>query len=494
VLLYIVESYTLKQIDSTSYISTALEISGTGLVNFIGSTSKKSPPNSTSPSQENMPAIPYQRNSERTSIATSSASRWYRAAHYLKKHGKAIGRHFSRKSGFLDLHPRLAFNGRQKRYCPVRLLGSGGNGVVHLCRDTKVGTLVAVKTISHHDPSSPPNEAGILQQLDPHTNITQYYTMLDHPALDACLQLVFEYCELGDLDAYNEEYADSLPEMFMWHIFKHITAGLHYLHSQGVVHGDMKPANVLLAPPRHGELYPLPKLADFGTATINPPSLVPRGHFSTPAWQPPEATLHHGPESDMWALGCIIHELAGRSLPALELERPVMDPETWFELSNATIPPNTSNRTNYKYLYHYLAFHPPAPLRIDQPIASTSMNYSKLLNFMMMRALDTDYRNRVCAHELYRILTAIEPLVHKLMAVGQQSALDRFDDGRDAEWQRTRHVTDSNVFQQIFKVLALRAHHRQNMELQVHSRCLLEIMNAVDEAASIQYVRGLVPP
>jgi serine/threonine protein kinase len=429
-----------------------------GLVQFVRNITKKMRANS-APPPENMPATLDQSDSERTSVPTSPASRWNRTTHFLKKRGKAIGQHFSPKPGFLSLAVRLASNDCRKRYRPVRLLGSGGNGVVHLCRDRQVGTLVAVKTICHNDPSSPPTEAVILQQLDRHKNIIQYYTMLGHPTLASDLQLVFEYCSLGDLAAYNEQYPNSLPEMFIWHSFKHITNGLYYLHSQGVVHGDIKPANILLAPPCYGDLYPLLKLADFGTATINPPSEVPT-QFATLAWQPPEATLHYGPESDMWALGCIIHELAGRSLPALELEEPATDPETWFDMSRATIPANTRDRSNYKYLYHYLAFHPPAPLRIDQPFAPSSMVYSKLLNYMMMRALDTDYRGRISAHELYRMLTILEPLVNNLMVVGQESALDRFDDGRDAEWQRVRYVTDSSVFQQIFKVLALRAHRR----------------------------------
>jgi serine/threonine protein kinase len=243
--------------------------------------------------QEPNPTPIHEDASEQTLVASSPVSRRCWTVLYLKTRSTAIGRHILERLNSRNPSGRIASSIRtlhplRTRYHPTRLLGSGGNGQVYLCRDIKKGTLVAVKTIYHDHPLSLPIEAHTLQQLDRHPNIIRYHRSLSHPTIDFGVQLVFEYCEMGDLADYvNQGSQDHTPEVFIWHVFKHIVDGLNYVHSQGIVHGDLKPANILLAPPRDGDVYPLLKLADFGAATVNPPRDVPLGHLATMAWQPP---------------------------------------------------------------------------------------------------------------------------------------------------------------------------------------------------------------
>ena len=441
--------------------------------------------------------------SEATLIAFSHSSIPSRVARSLKNRAKAAGVLVLAKVRLVSpptdknessLEQPATSNANHVRYKPVRLLGRGGNGDVHLCRDTKMGSLVAVKTIYHGPSRTSPDEAHILRLLGQHEHIVWFHTFLNHPYKHEYKQLVFECCELGDLAAYMDAMPDDIPEMFAWHVFKHVTAGLHHIHSSGIVHGDLKPANILLAPARDGESYPLLKIADFGTATINPPKDIPLGHSATLGYQPPEAEWRYGPECDVWALGCIIHELAAWKLPIDKLEEPAMDPETWFDLAGKSVPPGTVHSTVYKHFCHYLAFHPPAPQRIDVDHLSsdTSMVYSKLLNYMMMRTLETNYRKRITAWELHRYVLVLKTLAHNLLLSGQESMLNRFDDGRDELWRQISPVTDSSVFEQLFYSLALRTQRTWNMELVTWGKPLLEIMDAAERSASYRFVEDLV--
>lgn len=374
-----------------------------------------------------------------------------------------------------------------QRYMPIKFLGSGGNGEVNFCRDVKLGTVVAVKTIQHDPSHGPPNEVKALQFLGHDSNIVRYHTMLQDPGQDFYTQLVFEYCELGDLAAYVNANMDVTPEMFVWHVFKHIAAGLDFIHNAGVVHGDLKPVNILLTHTGDGSTFPTPKIADFGAAVANPPSHVPRGHFSTPGWQAPEALVHFGPESDIWALGCIIHELTLRRLPLESFDEPELEQDEWFGTSGLVIPFGTEEPELYKRLCHYMVSHRPAPARIDRE----PMPYSKLLNYLMMRTLDTDHSTRISASELHRVLLVLEPVVYHLLLTGQEEVLDCFEDGRDDDWNVTGRVTDSMVFGQIFSRVFRQAHCDLDGQLMTLANTLLRIMGPGEQEDATQFAIGL---
>jgi serine/threonine protein kinase len=447
------------------------------------------------------PELPQTPNeSETTLVESLQPSISSRTTRYLKDHGKAAGLRVLAKLHLVDRHaevgesesaPHAFAEGIYPRYQPVQLLGSGGNGEVHLCRDAKMRTLVAVKTIYHGTSRSPPEEARILHLLGHHTNIVQFHTVLRHPYLEDCMQLVFERCELGDLADFIDAMMDWIPETFLWHIFRQITSGLHYMHSAKVIHGDLKPANILLVPARDGG-YPVLKIADFGSASINPPRDVPLGHTATPGFQPPESVRRYGPECDIWALGCIIYELATRQLPVNKLEDRYNDPDMWFHVSGMSIPAGTRHTTAYKHFCHYMAFHPAAPRRIDCMATAISVPYSKLLNYTMMRTLDTGYRTRITARELDRYLPVLEPLAHNLILSGQETILNQFDDGRDTLWRTLNPINDSSVFEQIFYVLALRTHRTWDMNLLEWGKPLLEVMDAAERNAAYQLLEDLV--
>jgi serine/threonine protein kinase len=201
-----------------------------------------------------------------------------RTIHHIKRHGKAA---VSNLLAYVDRKVTAKANASDRArtslesYKPIRRLGEGANGEVHLHRDVRLNRLVAVKTVYHDEPLSPPAEVHVLHTLGQHANIIRCYIMVALPSLEYHMQLVFEYCELGDLADYVNTFMDKTPEPFLWHAFKHIANGLDFIHSAGVVHGDLKPANILLTSARNGEVYPMLKMADLNAATVNSSRDVP---------------------------------------------------------------------------------------------------------------------------------------------------------------------------------------------------------------------------
>ena len=104
-----------------------------------------------------------------------------------------------------------------------------------------------------------------------------------------------------------------------------LLAALAHAHARGVIHRDIKPANVLLAGP--GDLRPGPKLTDFGLAHVAGRGDADGEPFvaGTPAYMAPEQVLgrtrDQGPWTDLYALGCLVWELATGAPPFLRAGR-----------------------------------------------------------------------------------------------------------------------------------------------------------------------------
>lgn len=104
-----------------------------------------------------------------------------------------------------------------------------------------------------------------------------------------------------------------------------IVAALKYVHSVHVLHRDMKPQNILLTGPQHR----IVKLADFGIAKVlSSKTEQAQTLIGTPQFLSPElcAGSKYDAKSDVWALGCVLYELAqlrkpfdGSNMPAIFL-------------------------------------------------------------------------------------------------------------------------------------------------------------------------------
>jgi eukaryotic-like serine/threonine-protein kinase len=213
-----------------------------------------------------------------------------------------------------------------KRYLVKRELGRGGMAAVYLCHDRVTEEDVALKVLFFEQPQARRKnmiwffqEARALAALD-HAAIVR---ARDYGTLpDGAPYLVMDYIEGRTLHAWK--HLGPLPFPLIWTIVDQILAGLGHAHARGIIHGDLKPSNVMMDP-RGGEDEPKVWLLDLGLAWLLADHIDPRLHLTVPSapamplgggtagWLAPEqirrATPHIGPATDLYALGCCLYEL-----------------------------------------------------------------------------------------------------------------------------------------------------------------------------------------
>eukprot|EP00005_Dracoamoeba_jomungandri_P006994 CAMPEP_0174270978 /NCGR_PEP_ID=MMETSP0439-20130205/46360_1 /TAXON_ID=0 /ORGANISM="Stereomyxa ramosa, Strain Chinc5" /LENGTH=1143 /DNA_ID=CAMNT_0015360679 /DNA_START=77 /DNA_END=3508 /DNA_ORIENTATION=- len=211
------------------------------------------------------------------------------------------------------------------RYQVGEVLGRGAFGSVYKGLDVDTGQFVALKMVSlKHVPkgelSAIMMEIDLLKNLD-HKNIVKY---LGYYNSEDNLYIVLEFVENGSLENVLNKFG-MFPESLVGRYISQVLEGLHYLHSQGVIHRDIKGANILIT--KAGEV----KVADFGVSTklgqADGDKTWSRDESSmdnvvgSPYWMAPEIIELSGATtvSDIWSVGCTVIELLTGSPPYFEL-------------------------------------------------------------------------------------------------------------------------------------------------------------------------------
>ncbi|KAM0715256.1 hypothetical protein Q7P37_008754 [Cladosporium fusiforme] len=183
-------------------------------------------------------------------------------------------------------------------------LGRGAFGSVYRALKWSTGETVAIKQVRLSDlPKSELNvimqEIDLLKNLN-HANIVKYHGFVK--TADN-LYIILEYCENGSLHSICKNFG-KFPENLVSLYTSQVLQGLLFLHEQGVIHRDIKGANILTT--KEG----LVKLADFGVAT-KAQGLTEGSVVGTPYWMAPEVIELSGSTtaSDIWSLGCTVIEL-----------------------------------------------------------------------------------------------------------------------------------------------------------------------------------------
>ncbi|KAF7589662.1 hypothetical protein BBP40_003996 [Aspergillus hancockii] len=153
-------------------------------------------------------------------------------------------------------------------------------------------------------------EIDLLKNLD-HSNIVKYHGFVKSAET---LNIILEYCENGSLHSIAKNFG-RFPENLVGLYMSQVLHGLLYLHEQGVIHRDIKGANILTT--KQG----LVKLADFGVASRTT-GLSESSVVGTPYWMAPEVIELSGATtaSDIWSLGCTVIELLEGKPPYYNLQ------------------------------------------------------------------------------------------------------------------------------------------------------------------------------
>jgi serine/threonine-protein kinase len=236
------------------------------------------------------------------------------------------------------------------QYRIVRLLGRGGFGFVYLAQDTLLREDVAIKELI---PALVGDETLLKRFLAEakatmrlrHERIVGTHAVFSERGN---YYIVMEYMPGGSLEARLQERAAlSVDEAV--HVASDVAEGLAYAHGLGVVHCDLKPANVLFTADGHA------KIADFGIAHVPREMfsrlwLTPSGFVAgtLPYMSPEQADgVRDDPRADLYALGAVLYRmLTGR--PYLDFDQrdtPGAQAENVLRIrSQAPLPPSVHNR------------------------------------------------------------------------------------------------------------------------------------------------------
>jgi len=202
-------------------------------------------------------------------------------------------------------------------YRVIRKLGAGGMGQVFLAEDVRLGRQVAVKSLAGKWLDSPTARQRLMREARSaaaltHPNIAIVYDVFDD---GEHLLLVMEYVEGRPLNAVLRD--GPVPLGHALRLAIQIADAVGYAHARGIIHCDLKPANVQLTPDGTA------KVLDFGLARA---VFDPRDEVSatehgkllgSPGYMAPERLLEGALTSsgDVYSLGVVLFELVARRHP-----------------------------------------------------------------------------------------------------------------------------------------------------------------------------------
>ena len=205
------------------------------------------------------------------------------------------------------------------RYEVLDLVGAGGMGAVYRARHIELGHLVAIKVLPPEIAASKVREerfrreAQLGAQLS-HPNVVPVYEFENREGLT---YLIMPFVRGRTLETLLAERARlQLPDLLR--VLRDVGAALDFLHPRGVVHRDVKPANILIEDDTNRAL-----LTDFGVALARVSGAgsltVPGAYPGTPAYMAPEqmsAADRVDGRADLYALALVAFESLAGELPA----------------------------------------------------------------------------------------------------------------------------------------------------------------------------------
>jgi len=210
------------------------------------------------------------------------------------------------------------------RFVISKLLGAGGMGQVYQAQDTKLKRVVAIKRMAPRLQQNEQDRRRFLREAQQasalnHPNIASIYDVIEEQGE---IFLIMEYVEGTPLRSELQVHKDrSMDEFFK--VAAQGLEGLNAAHEKGILHGDIKPENIMLTP--EGRV----KVLDFGVArrfslgdansndaTLTAATLSP-AMSGTPAYMAPEVLMQrpYDGRADLFSMGLVCYEMLGGQQP-----------------------------------------------------------------------------------------------------------------------------------------------------------------------------------
>ncbi|KAI0194568.1 putative serine/threonine protein kinase [Astrocystis sublimbata] len=204
-------------------------------------------------------------------------------------------------------------------YLLTELIGKGSFGRVYKANDLKTSNVVAVKIINVDEtdtlnPKLQDTYSEFLKEINAlrllsESGAKNVNTVIEALPVGQAMWMVTEYCAGGSVATLMKPTAPGgLQEKWIVPILREVSIAIHWVHKQGIIHRDIKCANVLIT--EDGGV----QLCDFGVAGMVETKFDKRTTFiGTLHWMAPELfdqNAQYGTEVDIWAFGSMVYEIA----------------------------------------------------------------------------------------------------------------------------------------------------------------------------------------
>ena len=201
-------------------------------------------------------------------------------------------------------------------YSKEKLIGKGTFGEVFLVRHNITGAIRAIKVIDKNNKEEELtdeeilNEINILKKID-HPNIVKLFEFYSNKST---YYLILEFCEGGNLYEFVDE--NKLSEFQVIYIMFQILSAMNYCHNMNILHGDLKPDNILIKKSECGLCRV--KICDFGTSHIFKKGEKQKEAVGTLNYMAPEVLKEkYNQKCDLWSCGVTMYILLTGKKPFL---------------------------------------------------------------------------------------------------------------------------------------------------------------------------------
>jgi len=212
--------------------------------------------------------------------------------------------------------------GRLAHYRILKILGSGGMGVVFLAEDVRLSRTVALKTMKPHIAADPRQRQRFLREARAAAKVESDYIVpiYDIGEVSGVPWLAMPLLKGQSLDELLKSQKVIMPAQAA-RLGAQVAKGLAVAHAAGLIHRDVKPANIWVEPEAGGRA----RLLDFGLARDQSPPpgqgqepLTQTGAvLGTPAYMAPEqaGSKPLDARADLFSLGCVLYRAVTGRLP-----------------------------------------------------------------------------------------------------------------------------------------------------------------------------------
>ncbi|KAL6940791.1 hypothetical protein ACO0QE_004708 [Hanseniaspora vineae] len=297
--------------------------------------------------------------------------------------------HSSTSQSKLHLPAQTPAQNVTKFFKRTEVIGRGKFGVVYKGYNIKTKQVFAIKVLNLDTPEDEvedvQKEIQFLSSLKQIPNVTRYYGSYLN---DTKLWVIMELCSGGSLRTLLKPGV--IEERYMGVILRELLIALSYIHSDKVIHRDIKAANVLITSEGHV------KLCDFGVAAkLTQTRLKRQTMAGTPYWMAPEVIsegVSYDTKADIWSLGITAFEIATGNPPYCEL-----DALKVMQLISKSQPPRLEGRQYSSSLKEFIALcldeDPVERLNADDLMKTKFIQSYKNLKVGILKDLLTRYQH-----------------------------------------------------------------------------------------------------